>query len=351
MARRGSKAFMNRLVEGCEAPSVWIVNDPDRLGPTILRRMNFALRFPAPSHAVRTKIVDEIAQRAQLDINAGERRRLAALDAAPAVVASAMRTAQLMGARGEVAVDCARATLRALKGEETAEAPQPIPFDLAMARANTDLLALQEKVARAGTLALSFCFHGLPGTGKSAFARHLAHALGLDVIEKRASDLFSKWVGDTEKLIQETFEEAADRRAFLIFDEADSLLASREGATRSWEVSQVNEMLVGMERHPYPFTCTTNAYRSLDAACLRRFLFKVEFLPMEGEQIDAAFKAAFGGPAPRQLLDVIGLTPGDFALVSRKATILGETDRSILERWLMEEVSAKPTARLARIGF
>ena len=350
-ARRGSKAYMNRLVETCEAPTLWITNDPEWLGPAILRRMTYVLRFPAPSRAVRTRIVDEIARRQRVVIDDQHRSALAALDASPAVFAHALRTSRLAGRGGSAALDCARATLRVLGDAAPPQAPQPIAFDAALLRADADLIALRDRIARCGTLNLSFCFHGLPGTGKSAYARHLAQRLGLDVVERRASDLLSKWLGETEQAIRDSFEEAADRRAFLIFDEADSLLASREGAQRSWEVSQVNEMLVSMERHPYPFACTTNAVHALDAASLRRFLFKVRFLPMERAQIAAAFTAAFACEAPREVLDLGNLTPGDFAVVARKARVLGETAHDALAGWLIEEAAAKPGARLARIGF
>ncbi|MHB8530708.1 MAG: AAA family ATPase [Caulobacteraceae bacterium] len=67
-------------------------------------------------------------------------------------------------------------------------------------------------MAAGGARAISFCLHGPPGTAKSAFARHLAGRLGLDVVEKRASDLLSMWVGETEKGIARAFEEAADER-------------------------------------------------------------------------------------------------------------------------------------------
>ena len=54
------------------------------------------------------------------------------------------------------------------------------------------------------------------------------------VLEKRASDLLSPWVGETEQRIADAFAEARDAEAFLIFDEADSLLADRRSAHRSW---------------------------------------------------------------------------------------------------------------------
>ena len=85
----------------------------------------------------------------------------------------------------------------------------------------------------------------------------------------------SMWVGETEKQITAAFAEARDRGAFLVSDEADSLLSDRRFAERSREVSQVNEMPTWMESHPAPFACTTNYGERLDPATLRRFVFKV----------------------------------------------------------------------------
>ena len=79
----------------------------------------------------------------------------------------------------------------------------------------------------------SLCLQGSPGTGKSAVVRYLADRLDLEVIQKRASDLMSMWVGDTEQRIAAAFAEARDADAFLVFDEADSLLADRRFAHRS----------------------------------------------------------------------------------------------------------------------
>lgn len=347
--RRGSKAYVNRLVEAGETPTIWIVNDPEMLGPAILRRMTYALRFPAASRMVRARIVDRVARNSRVALDVAAKDALVALDAPPAIVAHALRTAQLARDSG-AALACARASLRVLRGPQIMPAPQPFAYDAALARADIDLARLRDRVAASQTRALSFCFHGPPGTGKSAYARHLAEALELDVVEKRASDLLSKWLGETEKSIREAFEEAADRRAFLIFDEADSLLARREGATHGWEVTQVNEMLVCMERHHLPFACTTNAFQSLDPAALRRFLFKAAFLPMARAEVAQAFANAFATPAPAEALALDNLTPGDFAVVARKARVLGETDAMTLAGWLAQEVEAKPGAR-KRIGF
>ena len=101
--------------------------------------------------------------------------------------------------------------------------------------------------------------------------------MGLDPITKRASELMSKWVGETEQQIAEAFSEARATGAFLIFDEADSFLADRRGASRNWEISQVNEILSQLETHDLPYACTTNLADRLDPAAARRFLFRATF--------------------------------------------------------------------------
>jgi transitional endoplasmic reticulum ATPase len=159
------------------------------------------------------------------------------------------------------------------------------------------------------------------------------------------------WLGESEKAIARAFEEAADLRAFLIIDEADSLLRDRLAAKHSWEITQVNEMLTQLERNPYPYARTTNAPELLDAAAARRFLFKVRFLPMNADQIAKAFRGAFGSDPPGFVLKLGGLTPADFATVARKARMLGERDSRTFAQWLEYEAQAKPDAERPRIGF
>ena len=137
-------------------------------------------------------------------------------------------------------------------------------------------------------------------------------------------------------------------RVFLILDEADSLLRDRFAARHSWEITQVNEMLTQMERHPYHLACTTNAPDLPDPATVRSFLFKVRFSPMTGEQIATAFRRAFGMECPGFVLRLDYLTPWDFSLICRKAEVFGECNPVRLGKWLEEEAAAKPEGR--RIG-
>ena len=297
--RQGSKVFMHRIVERVRAPTIWIVNDVDRLGPAVVRRMNLVVRFPQPTEAVRRKIVERIARREKVRLEASAVARLASLPAAPALIENAIRSAARIRGAGDEALAILGGSLRAMgPGRGRAGRPRRSASTSRSARRTSTSPTLTARIRNAPSKALSFCLSGPPGTGKSAYARHLAAELGLEAIEKRYSDLVSKYVGDSEKAIAAAFQEAADARAFLILDEADSLLRDRALAHHSWEVTQVNEMLTWMERHPLPFACTTNAVDLLDPATARRFLFKVRFLPMDAGQVAAAFRKSFkAGPA------------------------------------------------------
>ena len=166
--------------------------------------------------------------------------------------------------------------------------------------------------------------------------------MGLPVLHKRASDLLSMFVGGTEQQIADAFAEAREAQAFLVFDEADSLLLERADAVRSWEISQVNEMLTWMDSHALPFACTTNLLERLDRASLRRFLVKLRFGWLTPEQARHAFQQFFGLAAPAGLERLRTLTPADFALVRRRAAVRGgERHPELLLRLLAAECEGR----------
>ena len=73
----------------------------------------------------------------------------------------------------------------------------------------------------------SLCFYGPPGSGKTALAEHLAQALGRPLLVRQASDLLSKYLGETEQNMAAMFREAESEGALLLLDEADSFLQDR----------------------------------------------------------------------------------------------------------------------------
>jgi SpoVK/Ycf46/Vps4 family AAA+-type ATPase len=157
------------------------------------------------------------------------------------------------------------------------------------------------------------------------------------------------------------FREAEAEKAVLLLDEADSFLQDRRGAQRTYEVTEVNEMLQGMERFAGIFVCTTNLMDRIDQAALRRFAFKIRFRPLTLPQRERMFVTeALGGEAGRlgadaraRLAKLEHLCPGDFAAVKRQVEILAAqlSPEEFLEQ-LEAEHRIKPEVREARsIGF
>ena len=347
----GSKVFMHRLLEQAPVPTLWTMNNARHLSPAILRRMMFALELRRPTPRVRARIWMRQLERNGIEAQTCDALSLAReFEATPGVAAGATAAAALSGGGIASVRHSVRSLSRVLGGEKPPQAP-PVRFDLTLIRSDSDPVALADRLVRSGEGHFSLCLQGPPGTGKSAFIRYLAERLGLEVMQKRASDLLSMWVGETEHHIADAFTEARDTGAFLVFDEADSLLADRRLAERSWEVSQVNEMLTWMESHPLPFACTTNFGRHLDPATLRRFVFKLTLDYLGPEQVATAFRGYFDLPPPVGVADLPSLTPGDFAVVRRQAKILGRLQEpEALAAMLRAECDAKPD-RPRAIGF
>ncbi len=134
---------------------------------------------------------------------------------------------------------------------------------------------------------------------------------------------------------------------------ADEFLPDRRRARANWEVTQINEMLTWMEQHPLPFACTTNLIDSLDQASMRRFTFKVRFDYLDPNGLCAAFEHFFGIKISQEMAQSLRfVTPGDFAVVKKKAEYLGreQTAEAIIEL-LHDEVKAKSVDLRKKVGF
>ena len=226
-------------------------------------------------------------------------------------------------------------------------------FNFKVINTDTDLNYLVSRLKISKKYNFSLLLYGPPGSGKSEFARKLCSELNMPIVVKRCSDILSRWVGDTEKNTASAFKEAQEKNAILVFDEADSLLSSRENADRTFQIQQVNEMLTWMESHPYPFICTTNFLDSLDEASLRRFTFKIKFNFMTQKQVKLAFKHFFGLTVKeKEINNLNNLTAGDFVVVKRKADILAITEFDELKRMLQDETKMKKSKELSStVGF
>lgn len=341
-SRAGSKIFLNRLIEGIRTPVIWIVNDISGLDPAIIRRMSLVIELTLPGPTTREDIWREHRARTEVAVGDAYVRRMAQKwETPPSVISGALRTAALTSPNdpeGEVE-QIVTGMMEAL-GVEGQQATLCETFDPSLIACDTNLHDLAKNLTRpSANIAWSICLHGPPGTGKSQYARYLAGKAGRSVVEVRASDVLSKWVGETEGNIAALFRKARKDHACLIFDEADSLLRDRSGASHSWEVSQVNEMLNSIEGHPGPVICTTNDVASLDPAALRRFTFRLGFRTISEDQARRLYSSYLGTPPNRHLPE--GLAPADFSVIAKRCAFLGTCSEAQIFAWLEAEAEAR----------
>ncbi len=70
--------------------------------------------------------------------------------------------------------------------------------------------------------------YGPPGTGKTLLAQAVANECGVNFISIKGPELFSRWVGDSEKRVRDLFKNARRAAPCIIFiDEMDALAAAR----------------------------------------------------------------------------------------------------------------------------
>lgn len=121
--------------------------------------------------------------------------------------------------------------------------------------------------------------YGLPGTGKTFFAKAVAGELGLPFYVIKSSDILSKYLGESEKIVQEIFDTARRNPMSVIFiDETNGILQSR-GNNQIHPVSKsiTNIILQEMdgidskEKNPFLLIGATNYPDEIDDAALSRF--------------------------------------------------------------------------------
>ncbi|MFT3663551.1 ATP-binding protein [Piscinibacter sp.] len=361
------KAWVNQILESNPVPVIWVTNRIEQIDLAFRRRFQYHLELKSPPPGAREALVaralEGVAVAEGFAARLAERKGLT-----PAQIRTAVKFARLAGGEGGDATEALieRQLLNADKalgqGERERGARRVVTrYDLSLVNTESrfEIPKIVEALRRKGFGTL--CFYGPPGTGKTALAEHIAAELRRPLMIRQASDLVSKFVGETEQNMAKMFEEAESEQAVLLLDEADSFLRSRRLAERNYEVSEVNEMLQGMERYAGVFVCTTNLFHELDEAALRRFTFKIQFKPLDAGQRERMFvaealdgdAAAFTDEQRKRLRALELLAPGDFAAVKRQVDVLGEVfEADEFLSQLEAEHRVKPEVRQRRgIGF
>jgi len=127
-------------------------------------------------------------------------------------------------------------------------------------------------------------FYGPSGTGKTLTASILGREYGREVFRVDLSQLVSKFIGETEKNLEQVFRRAELKDWILFFDEADALFGKRTQVQSShdrYANQEVSYLLQRVEDYPGLLILASNFKHNMDDAFIRRFHAVVHF-PMPG---------------------------------------------------------------------
>lgn len=327
------KSSVNQLLENNAVPTIFITNNVEYMDEAAIRRFDVVIKFTEFNISKRAQLFKPLLRSSISDeiISAMAKSRHLQV----AVVARAHRIANEMHPQShekyqERLLQLMNSTLAALGKAQIRltkpQRPKPLDYDPSLINAsiNVDSLIRSLKTEPRAKI----CCYGLPGTGKSMFARFIAQELGMPIVLKSASDLLGKYVGESEQNVADAFTMASLKGAVLVIDEIDSFIQNRESSQRSWEVSLVNEMLVQLENFDGIFFGTTNLLDRLDAAAMRRFDLTLEFHPLDFSQRGRLLTELVGELFSSRTAELSGA----IALLAQQTDGLTVSDTAVLKR-------------------
>mmetsp|Transcript_29112 Transcript_29112/g.95030 ORF Transcript_29112/g.95030 Transcript_29112/m.95030 type:complete len:448 (-) Transcript_29112:94-1437(-) len=174
-----------------------------------------------------------------------------------------------------------------------------------------------------------FLLYGPPGTGKSYLAKAVATEAKSTFFSVSSSDLVSKWMGESERLVNQLFTMAREQAPSIIFiDEIDSLCGARgesgesEAARRIKTEILVQMQGVGNDRKQVLVLAATNTPYNLDQAVRRRFDKRI-YIPLPDQRARMHMFKVHIGDTPH------ALTPADFEMLGERTESFSGSDVSV----------------------
>jgi SpoVK/Ycf46/Vps4 family AAA+-type ATPase len=349
------KATAFQAIEEYEGILVCVTNHPEALDDAFERRIIYHLPFELPGPELRRQIWEvhlppEVPLAGDIDLDAlasvydfaGGTIKNAILVAVNRALARSPRdprlTAELLddGCRSQLRYALEELTVRTTTHLRLRDIVLPEESDrkvrevIAACRNQSIVLNRWGFGRRLVTgKGITVLFDGPPGTGKTYCAEIIAGELDRPLYRVNIPEVVSKWVGETEKHIRAIFQQARVSHAMLLFDEADSLFASRVSETRTatdrYANMEVNLLLQEIERFPGVCILTTNFFGSLDKALVRRIQFRVTFEEPDAESRERIWRVLRPDEAPFAA-DV------DVATLSRRYELTGAMIKNALLR-------------------
>eukprot|EP01013_Petalomonas_cantuscygni_P016368 TRINITY_DN3335_c0_g1_i1.p1 TRINITY_DN3335_c0_g1~~TRINITY_DN3335_c0_g1_i1.p1 ORF type:complete len:433 (-),score=102.45 TRINITY_DN3335_c0_g1_i1:480-1778(-) len=171
--------------------------------------------------------------------------------------------------------------------------------------------------------------YGPPGTGKTHLARAVATQASATFFSVSASDLMSKWLGESERLVRELFELARENAPSIVFvDEVDSLCGSRSDGDNDSTRRVKTEFLVQMQgvgnlEQQVLVLGATNTPWTLDQGIRRRFERRI-YIPLPEPNARVQLFRICLGKTPHEM------APMDFEQLGEKTEGYSGSDISVL---------------------
>eukprot|EP01026_Neomeris_dumetosa_P080686 TRINITY_DN896_c0_g1_i1.p1 TRINITY_DN896_c0_g1~~TRINITY_DN896_c0_g1_i1.p1 ORF type:complete len:391 (+),score=74.19 TRINITY_DN896_c0_g1_i1:372-1544(+) len=175
----------------------------------------------------------------------------------------------------------------------------------------------------------SLLLYGPPGTGKTYLAKAVATEADSTFFSVSSSDLVSKWMGESEKLVRELFKLAREQAPSIIFiDEVDALTGQRgdnesEAARRIKTEFLVQMQGVSKSEEMVMIMGATNLPYALDKAIRRRFVRRV-YIPLPDQAARAHLFKVHIGDTPNELVD------GDYQVLAENTEGFSGSDISVI---------------------
>ncbi len=195
---------------------------------------------------------------------------------------------------------------------------------------------------------LHLLFYGSSGTGKTMAASVLAGRLGHPLFKVDLSRIYDKYIGETEKHMDEIFRTAKRCNYMLFFDEADSLFAKRTGIKDSHDrYANVSTayLLQRIEEYDGILVLATNLMDHFDDAFVRRIRFIIRFRNLDEKDRERLWEKALAGSSPvaqdvsfQRLARAVELSPARIQAAAQVAKLLAACEESgtVTKRHLKE---------------
>lgn len=325
-----SKIALNLFMERNVRPNLLCANNPENFDGYIHSRTTFSIYVDYPPIQVRKKIWERQMEIMGVELDDATVTKVARkYDASPRQIANAIKSVKATD-EGLAAIEISLPeSARILTGSRTNLLDTSAVSDLyapALVNMQTEERSTPARLVERGLqhIPFSLLVQGPKGSGVASLVRQIGEGIMRNMNEYSMTDLAvdSPQIS-AEAKIASAFDDATNRRRFLVLHDLDALSPEPTRQT-SWKEEPIVKSFIEMaRRHELPFaatTCKTSENLTFPGSIKALFSDQIELGNMTEQQIHEGFEHFFGlkFPTVPEIKGLPELVVGDFAAVRRK---------------------------------